>query len=36
MQKLPDGGYTIDDRIEIAGEGAGNFVFGSVMLLEIL
>jgi len=36
MQKLPDGGYTIDDRIEIAGEGAGNFVFGAGWLLEIL
>lgn len=36
MNVLPDGGYKIDDRLEISGGGDGYFVFGRGWLLEII
>lgn len=36
MQLLADGGYALDDRIEIPGEGSDLFVFTSGWLLEII
>ena len=36
MQLLDDGGYAIDDRIEIPGEGSDHFIFTSGWLLEII
>lgn len=36
MQLLEDGGYAIDDRIEIPGEGLDFFIFTSGWLLEII
>jgi len=36
MDILPDGGYRINDEIDIPGEGFSNFVFGRGWLLEII
>ena len=36
MQVLGDGGYAINDLIDIPGEGAADFIFGHGWLLEIL
>ena len=36
MQILDDGGYAIDDRVDIPGEGVSDFMFGRGWLLEIL
>lgn len=36
MQVLDDGGYAINDRISIPGEGVSDFVFGLGWLLEIV
>jgi AraC-like DNA-binding protein len=36
MQILEDGGYAIDDRVDIPGEGVSDFIFGRGWLLEIL
>jgi AraC-like DNA-binding protein len=36
MQLLDDGGYAIDDRVEIPGDGSDYFVFTSGWLMEIL
>jgi AraC-like DNA-binding protein len=36
MQLLEDGGYAIDDRVKIPGDGSDHFVFTSGWLLEIV
>jgi AraC-like DNA-binding protein len=36
MDILPQGGYTINDRFEIAGEGSSEFIFGRGWLLEMI
>ncbi len=36
MRVLKDGSYTFSDRLEISGDGGGNFVFARGWLLEII